>query len=240
MTKTTALALLNGGAGVPTGSNVPELHITTRGGHAYDVDLDPAQTIQDVLTAIGTATGGVVTATFNAQQEIVLADGSTGSGVFAVSRPNGASAATAARADDGRANGTITGTPLAIGFGVSSPGCARLRGAGADDAGERQDARRYGAGAGVLGGEHLRRAERRVFAGDTGSGRRGGVRDHRHGAEARALTDEVPDASGDGQADVLGQRRPVGENINATARLGLVGATIAGGTATGQVVWGSR
>jgi flagellar hook-associated protein 3 FlgL len=59
----TLLSDLNGGGGVhPAVSGAADIRITDRLGATYDVSLDGAETVQDVIDRINTATGGAVTA----------------------------------------------------------------------------------------------------------------------------------------------------------------------------------
>ncbi len=79
---TSALAALNGGAGVAHGS----IAITDRAGNSSSIDLSAASTVQDVLTAINSAAAGSgspanVTAALDQRGTgIVLTDHSAGSG----------------------------------------------------------------------------------------------------------------------------------------------------------------
>lgn len=103
----TALSQLNGGRGVQTGTGA-DIRLTDKNGTVYDVELNGAATIADVMSRITTATGGAITATFsNTGNGIVLTDSSGGAGSLSVESVNFASAA----ADLGLV-GTTTGTTL--------------------------------------------------------------------------------------------------------------------------------
>ncbi|MEN0019607.1 MAG: flagellar filament capping protein FliD [Planctomycetota bacterium] len=59
---TTLLASLNGGSGI---DSTDTLDITDRAGNTYNIDLSSANTVQDVVSTISAATGGVITASLN-------------------------------------------------------------------------------------------------------------------------------------------------------------------------------
>jgi flagellin-like hook-associated protein FlgL len=92
----TALADLNFGAGVGRVLGRADLQVVTRSGAEFEVNLDDAVTVQDVIDTIqsaATAETVDVTASLNAAGTgVVLQDGTTGSGVFEV-RPVGNSTA---------------------------------------------------------------------------------------------------------------------------------------------------
>lgn len=89
----TSLSQLNGGRGVQTGTGA-DVRLTDRNGTAYDIELDGAATIQDVIDRINTAAGGAVTASFsNVGNGITLTDGSGGAGSLSVQSINFSSAA---------------------------------------------------------------------------------------------------------------------------------------------------
>lgn len=107
MSPGTSLSQLNNGRGVQTGDGA-DLRITDRTGASFDVELNGALTIQDVINRINTATGGSVVASFSdVGNGIVLTDTTAGGGNLTVQSINFSSAA----ADLGIA-GTVTGAVL--------------------------------------------------------------------------------------------------------------------------------
>ena len=92
-TPATALASLNGGAGV-NDANGSDFQITRANGSTFSVDITGLQTVQDVVNAINAADGGGgVTAGFaQSTNGIVLSDSTGGGGTLAVSALNGSSA----------------------------------------------------------------------------------------------------------------------------------------------------
>jgi flagellin-like hook-associated protein FlgL len=95
MSAGTTLAALNDGKGVATLSTGPEFQITRTDGTGFNVDIDGASTVQDVINAINTASGGVgVTASFaTTGNGIVLTDTAGGAAPLQVTALNGSSAA---------------------------------------------------------------------------------------------------------------------------------------------------
>jgi flagellin-like hook-associated protein FlgL len=95
MSTNTTLAALNGGKGVATLPTGPEFQITRTDGTGFNVDIDGATTVQDVINAINTASGGVgLTASFaTTGNGIVLTDTAGGAGQMQVTALNGSSAA---------------------------------------------------------------------------------------------------------------------------------------------------
>ncbi|MEE9212030.1 MAG: flagellar filament capping protein FliD [Phycisphaeraceae bacterium] len=92
---TTTLSALNGGDGVNIESASDDFSITTRDGTTYNLNLDGATTIQDVIDAISTATAGNVTATINSLNTgLRLSDSTSGSSTFEVKDLNDSTAAT--------------------------------------------------------------------------------------------------------------------------------------------------
>jgi flagellar hook-associated protein 3 FlgL len=113
MTPATALASLNGGAGIGTTSG-PDMQITRRDGTTFSVDLDNLQTVQDVINAIDAAdAGGGVTASFGANGNgIVLTDTTGGGGTLAVTPLGGATAAKDLGLTNPASGNTITGSDV--------------------------------------------------------------------------------------------------------------------------------
>jgi flagellar hook-associated protein 3 FlgL len=83
LTATTLLSDLNGGAGAQLESG-GTLEITRRDGSLTSVDLSSAQTIQDVLDAVGTAGGGTLTASLNVVGNGVSISDSSGAGPLTI------------------------------------------------------------------------------------------------------------------------------------------------------------
>jgi flagellin-like hook-associated protein FlgL len=80
----TTLAGLNGGRGVST---VPgsDLRITTASGTTIDIDLDGAETLQDVLDRLNTGGAGAITATLASQGNgLVITDQTAGAGTLTI------------------------------------------------------------------------------------------------------------------------------------------------------------
>ena len=89
MAGSTRLSSLNGGAGIHPQAGVADLRITDQLGTSYDINLDAAVTVQDVLDAINAAAGGAVTASLaSVGNGIVLTDHTGGAGTLAVTRIN--------------------------------------------------------------------------------------------------------------------------------------------------------
>ena len=112
LTGATALSALNGGEGVSILSGQDDLSIITQDGNSHNINLDGLTTVNDVINAISTGTGGLVTATINTTQTgLTLTDGSSGSATFEVLAANDSGAAAdlgiAGSDDDG--NGVIPG-----------------------------------------------------------------------------------------------------------------------------------
>jgi flagellar hook-associated protein 3 FlgL len=92
---TTLLSSMNNGQGVQiAGGSTPDFQVTTANGTQFDVSLGSATTVNDVIQAINTASGGSVTASFaTTGNGIVLTDNTTGGGSLAVSPLNDSTAA---------------------------------------------------------------------------------------------------------------------------------------------------
>jgi flagellar hook-associated protein 3 FlgL len=111
----TPLSELNNGKGVKLVTGA-DLTITAADGTSFDVDLDGATTIQDVIDAINTAAGtaGVaVSASFVATGNgIELTDGTVGAATFKVNNANFSTAAKDLGIDGNAVAGVITGTDV--------------------------------------------------------------------------------------------------------------------------------
>jgi flagellin-like hook-associated protein FlgL len=114
MALSTPLAQLNNGSGVQTaGGSTPDFQITDRSGATFQVALGSAQTVQNVLNAINTATGGQVTASLaSSGSGIVLTDSSGGSGTLSVTALNNSTAAANLGLTTAAVGNTITGTDV--------------------------------------------------------------------------------------------------------------------------------
>ncbi len=95
LSPSTPLNDLNDGQGVRLAASGPDFQITRTDGSSFSVSLAGAKTIQDVISAINTASGGVgVTAGFAASGNgITLTDTAGGAGTLAVSALNSSLAA---------------------------------------------------------------------------------------------------------------------------------------------------
>lgn len=117
------LSSLNGGRGVrAAGGNVPDFTITTADGTAHTITLGSnTKTIQQVLTAINTQTGGSVTAAVGPANSsyLTLTDNTSGGSTFSVAAAGNSNAA----ADLGLLNvasgNTITGSDIQTGLNTA-------------------------------------------------------------------------------------------------------------------------
>ena len=109
-----SLSEINDGNALDLATGLADLRVTHAGG-AFDVDLDGAKTVGDVLTAINAATGnsGAVTAAL-ASGRITLTD--SAGGPLTVENINGASAAGELGIGGTAAGGTLTGRSLTGGL----------------------------------------------------------------------------------------------------------------------------
>ena len=109
----TALVQLNDGNGVRARrDDLPDFQVTQEDGTTFDVNLETAATVQDVIDAINTASGGAVTAAINdAGTGIKLTDSSAGPGTLEVTALNSSNAAAdlGILGSDGDGDGTIQG-----------------------------------------------------------------------------------------------------------------------------------
>jgi len=109
---TTNLSDLNNGQGVKTVAGA-DIQITAKDGTTFQVDLSNLNTVQDVMDAINTATGGVVTASFaNPGNGIVLTDSSGGAGSLTVGTLNSSTAGQDLGIVGTTAGATIIGTDV--------------------------------------------------------------------------------------------------------------------------------
>lgn len=89
----TSLKALNNGRGVQLATGA-DIRVTAKDGTTYDVDLNSASTLQDVVSLINTATGGTVTASFsNTGNGILLTDSTGGTGSLSITSLNFTTAA---------------------------------------------------------------------------------------------------------------------------------------------------
>lgn len=92
--RSTQLATLNDGRGVRHVSGQADFQITAANGSTFDVDLGTATNLGEVLDAINTATGGLVTASLTPGERFIrLSDTSGGGGNVQVTALNGSLAA---------------------------------------------------------------------------------------------------------------------------------------------------
>ncbi len=105
----TALAGLNDGAGIETVEGT-DLRIVTADDTAFEVDLDGAETLQDVIDLINAAAGGAVTATLaGTGNGLQLTDHTTGAGALRVERANLSPALDGLGLDVEAVGGVLTG-----------------------------------------------------------------------------------------------------------------------------------
>lgn len=107
------LAHINDGNALDLAAGLTDLKITHSGG-SFEVDLDGAKTVNDILDKINTAAGGAVTASLS-NGRIQLTD--AGGGPLSVADINGASATRELGLDATAAGGTLTGRSLTGGLG---------------------------------------------------------------------------------------------------------------------------
>lgn len=104
----TSVGDLNGGKGIGTVSG-PEMRVTRKDGTSFDVDLDGAATIADVISAINTAAGSAMATFATTGNGIVLTDASVGADTFRVEAQNFSTAAKDLGLDVAVSGSTITG-----------------------------------------------------------------------------------------------------------------------------------
>lgn len=92
--KRTYVSTLNDGNGIRAASALDDFNLTTNGGGSFDINISNALTLEDVIDTIETASGGEVTATFNADGNGLQLTDNTGSGAgFAITALNDSKAA---------------------------------------------------------------------------------------------------------------------------------------------------
>jgi flagellar hook-associated protein 3 len=111
MPATGLLSQLNNGQGVQNaGAGNPDFKITARDGSIFQISINGAQTIQDVINDINTATGGKVTASLaTTGAGLVLTDSSGGAGTLSVTPTNNSNTASQLGIDVAASGNTITG-----------------------------------------------------------------------------------------------------------------------------------
>lgn len=112
LTPATFVSQLNGGAGIGLAAG-NDLQITRADGTSFQVDLDGAQTMQDVIDAINLADGGggVAASLDGTGNRIILNDGTGASGPRVMS-VNGSTAAKDLGLDIAPSNRTLTGNQI--------------------------------------------------------------------------------------------------------------------------------
>lgn len=108
----TQLAVLNDGTGIANKNGVPDFKVTV-GGTDYNVNLDGAGTIGDVITRIETATSGAVTGSFTADGLGIKLTGPAG---FSVASINSSGAAESLGIAGTGGGGSIDGSRLMAGM----------------------------------------------------------------------------------------------------------------------------
>lgn len=112
-----ALSALNDGRGVRLSGGANDLAFTTADGSSFNVSLNGAQTVGDVLAAINKASGGKVKASLaSGATGITIADQTTGSGTLSVADANGSHAAEDLGIASAGASGTINGNQIVSGL----------------------------------------------------------------------------------------------------------------------------
>ncbi len=113
----TLLSTLNDGDGIANTTGKAEFTITTRDGATHDIDLDGVTTVQELIDAISTQTGGSVTASINAiETGLKLKDNTSGTATFKVEALEGSDSTAAAdlgiEKSDTNSDGVIGGGSL--------------------------------------------------------------------------------------------------------------------------------
>jgi flagellar hook-associated protein 3 len=111
MPATEALSQLNNGLGVQAaGAGNPDFQITARDGSTFQISINGAQTVQDVINDINAAIGGKVTAALaTTGAGLILTDSSGGLGTLNVTPMNNSNAAHQLGIDVPASGNTITG-----------------------------------------------------------------------------------------------------------------------------------
>jgi flagellar hook-associated protein 2 len=99
---TTLLADLFDGAGITTNGNgaLADIDVQDRDGNSYQVEVDGLTTVQDLITAFNTATGGAVTLAVSGQTLVATDNTGSTANNLVISDINGASVATELGLDD--------------------------------------------------------------------------------------------------------------------------------------------
>lgn len=106
----TRLSSLNGGKGLK-GNASGDIRVTDANGSVYVVSLESAQTVQDAINAINTATGGAVNASFaTSGNGIILKDTTGGAGTMKLEPLNYSTAIADLGLNTNVSGNTITGT----------------------------------------------------------------------------------------------------------------------------------
>lgn len=106
------LTQINDGNGITTVSGQDDFQVLASDGSTFDVNLDSAQSVGDVVDLINNhaSNGGKVTAAISSTGELTLTDNSGGGGTFSVSALNGSLAARELDIETTGTGGVITGT----------------------------------------------------------------------------------------------------------------------------------
>ncbi|QDT25011.1 Flagellar hook-associated protein 2 [Gimesia panareensis] len=106
------LSQINDGNGINPVSGQDDFQVLTADGSTFDVNLDTAQSVGDVVDLINNhaSNGGKVTAAIDSNGKLTLTDNTGGAGSFAVSALNGSLAARELDIETTGTGGVITGT----------------------------------------------------------------------------------------------------------------------------------
>jgi len=105
----TLLSSLNDGRGIETVEG-SDIRVTTADGTSFEVDLDGAATLQDVIDRLNAAGGGAITAALAAQGNgLVITDNTVGAGVLRLERANYSPALDGLGLDQPVIGNTLTG-----------------------------------------------------------------------------------------------------------------------------------
>ncbi|MCR9234760.1 MAG: flagellar filament capping protein FliD [bacterium] len=106
------LSQINDGNGITTVSGLDDFQILASDGSTFDVNLDTAQSVGDVVDLINNhaSNGGNITAAVSSNGQLTLTDNTGGAGSFTVSALNGSLAARELDIETTGTGGVITGT----------------------------------------------------------------------------------------------------------------------------------
>ena len=106
------LSQINDGNGITTVSGLDDFQILASDGSTFDVNLDTAQSVGDVVDLINNhgSNGGNITAAISSSGQLTLTDNTGGAGSFTVSALNGSLAARELDIETTGTGGVITGT----------------------------------------------------------------------------------------------------------------------------------